>query len=162
MGQKHRTELPIFQRDGRVNRLVNIDTLASDDIIPEDEYRRRFDLDFGTRPEQQEDAAVQICGGSDMHDSERSGEGVTHACSTHGTLDDHSPTHACDARQERAAADNARAVKRNQKWLDQQRATDEVLFHKGDTVLVHVPQRCRTKFHPANSVGRIRSVMLRQ
>jgi hypothetical protein len=42
--------------------------------------------------------------------------------------------------------------------MDQQTAADEMLFHEGDTVLLRVPQRCRTKLDPANIVGRIRSV----
>ena len=62
--------------------------------------------------------------------------------------------------QERAAWDNARAVQRNQKRMDQQTTADEVLFHEGDTVLIGVPQRCRTKLDPANIVGRIRSVQI--
>ena len=44
--------------------------------------------------------------------------------------------------------------------MDQQTAADEVLFHEGDTVLIRVPQRCRTKLDPANIVGRIRSVQV--
>jgi len=36
-------------------------------------------------------------------------------------------------------------VQRNQKRMDQQTAADEALFHGGDTVLIRVPQRCRTK-----------------
>jgi hypothetical protein len=37
--QTHESESPMFQRDGRYNRLVNADTLSTDAIIPEGEYR---------------------------------------------------------------------------------------------------------------------------
>ena len=45
----------MFQRDSRDNRLVNANTLAIDDIIPEDEYRRCFVPSFGVRQGQQLD-----------------------------------------------------------------------------------------------------------
>ena len=35
--QTHKSESPMFQRDGRDNRLVNADTLVTDDVLPEDE-----------------------------------------------------------------------------------------------------------------------------
>ena len=159
--QTHKSESPMFQRDGRDNRLVNADTLATDAIIPEDEYRRRFDPEFGIRSGQQDDTAMQICDGSGMHDSSASNESAQHdACGTNQKANEQTPTYAYDARQERAASDNARAVQRNQKRMDQQTAADEVLFHEGDTVLIRVPQRCRTKLDPANIVGRIRSVQV--
>jgi hypothetical protein len=85
---------------------VNADTLATDSIIPQDEYRRRFDPEFGIGSGQQDDTAMQICDGFGMHDS-----------STSNGL---APTHAYDARQERAASDNACAVQRNQKLMDRQ------------------------------------------
>ena len=59
----------MFQRDGRDNRLVNADTLVTHNVLPEDEYRRRFDPEFGIRTGQQDSAAMQICGGSDVDDS---------------------------------------------------------------------------------------------
>jgi len=48
--QTHKSESPMFQRDGCDNRLVNSDILATDAIIPEDEFRQRFDSEFGIRP----------------------------------------------------------------------------------------------------------------
>ena len=56
--QIHKSESPMFQRDGRDNRLVNSDTLVTDDVHPEDEYRRRFDPEFGIRTGQQDGAAM--------------------------------------------------------------------------------------------------------
>ena len=95
----------MFQRDNRDNHLVNADTLATDAIIPDDEYRRRSDPEFGIRSGQQDDTAMQICDGCGMHDS--------------STSNGSAPTHAYDARQERPASDNARAVQRNQKRMAQ-------------------------------------------
>ena len=150
----------MFLRDGRDNRLVNYDMLATDGIIPKDEYRQRFDSEFGIRPGQQDCTAMQICGGPDMHDSSTSNESDQPACGTHENANEQTPTNAYDAQKERTAWDNARAVQRNQKHMDQQTAADEVLFHEGDTVLISMPQRCRTKLDPANIIGCIRSVQV--
>lgn len=148
----------MFQRDGRDNRLVNADTLVTDDVHLEDEYRRRFDPDFGIRTVQQDSAAMQICGGSDVDDSNTSNGSFQHAHGTNENGNEQALTRAYNARQERAAADNAHAVQRNQKRMDQQTAADEVFFTEGDTVLVRVPHRCRTKLEPAYIVGCVRSV----
>ena len=42
--------------------------------------------------------------------------------------------------------------------MDKQTAEDDVLFSEGDTVLVRVPQRCRSKLDPATIVDLVQSV----
>ena len=153
--QTHKSESPMFQRDGRDNRLVNADKLVTDDVLPEDEYRRRFDAHFGIRPGKQVVASLPVCNGPDNTGD----ESEEHArCNRSSGKEAETLTRAYDARQERAASDNARAVQRNQKRMNAQTAADEVLFTEGDTVLIRVPQRCRTKLDPANIVGCVRSV----
>ena len=147
----------MFQRDSRDNRLVNANTLATDDIIPEDEYRRRFDPSFGVRKGQQLDDPEMHNGGMQQCTAFAS---LSYCNGAANNGDGENTTNAYDSRQEHTAADNARAVKRNQDRMDKQTAADEVLFHEGDTVLIRVPQRCRTKLDPANIVGRIRSVQV--
>jgi hypothetical protein len=84
--QIHKSESPMFQRDGRDNRLVNADTLVTHNVLPEDEYRRRFDPEFGIRTGQQDGAAMQICGGSDVDDSNTKSQRKRHcACSRSGS-----------------------------------------------------------------------------
>jgi hypothetical protein len=155
--QTHKSESPMFQHDSRDNRLVNANTLATDDIIPEDEYRRRFDPSFGVRQGQQLDDP-------EMHNGDMQ-QCTAFACWSYcngaaNNGDGGNTTNAYDSRQEHTAADNARAVKRNQNRMDNQTAADEVLFHEGDTVLIRVLQRCRTKLDPANIVGQIRNVQV--
>jgi len=141
--QTHKSESPLFQRDGRDNRLANADSLLTDEVLHEDEYRRRFDASFGASCLQQQQ----------QHGGEQD-EGLNgDAPDTQSQL-----TSAYEARQQRAAFDNARAVQRNQQRMDKQTAQDDVLFSEGDTVLVRVPQRCRSKLDPATIVGCIRSV----
>jgi hypothetical protein len=153
--QTHKSESPMFQRDGRDNRLVNADTLVTEDVLPEDEYRRRFDAHFGIRPGKQVVASLPVCNGPDNTGD----ESEEHArCNRSSGIEAGTLTRAYDARQERAESDNARAVQRNQKRMSAQTAADEVLFTEGDTVLIRVPQRCRTKLDPANIVGCVRSV----
>ena len=139
--QTHKSESPMFQRDGRDNRFANADSLLTDEVLHEDEYRKRFDASFGNTCLQQQQ--------QQQHDGEQ-GEG----------LNGNTPqlTSAYEARQERAALDNARAVQRNQQRMDKQTTEDDVLFSEGNTVLVRVPQRCRSKFDPATIVGLVRSV----
>ena len=62
-------------------------------------------------------------------------------------------TSAYEARQQRAAADNARAVQRNQHRMDKQIAQNDVFFSDGDTVLVRVPHCCRNSLDLATIVG---------
>ena len=132
--QTHKSESPMFQRDGRDNRLANADTLVTDEVLHKDEYRRRFDASFGTN--EQEEQQTQDGLFNSTHDSD-------------------APllTNAYEARQERAAVNNARAVQRNQHRMNKQSAQDDVLFGEGNTVLVLVPQRCRTKLDPATILG---------
>jgi len=49
----------------------------------------------------------------DICDCDANNEAVQHARAICCTRDDHNTTNMCDARQERAAADNARAVEFN-------------------------------------------------
>jgi len=49
----------------------------------------------------------------DIYDCDANNEAVQHARAIYCTRDDHNTTNICDARQERAAADNARAVEFN-------------------------------------------------
>jgi hypothetical protein len=108
----------MFQRDSRDNRLVNANTLATDDIIPEDEYRRRFDPSFGVRQGQQLDDP-------EMHNGDMQ-QCTAFACWSYcngaaNNGDGGNTTNAYDSRQEHTAADNARAVKRNQnRWTTKQ------------------------------------------
>ena len=141
--QTHKSESPLFQRDGRDNRLANADSLLTDEVLHENEYRRRFDASFGASCLQQQQ----------QHGGEQD-EGLNgDAPDTQSQL-----TSAYEARRQRAAVDNARAVQRNQQRIDKQTAQEDVLFSVGDTVLVRVPQRCRSKLDPATIVGCIRSV----
>jgi len=95
--QTHKSESPMFQRDGRDNRFANADSLLTDKVLHEDEHRKRFDASFGNTCLHQQQ--------QQQHDGEQ-GEG----------LNGNAPqqTSAYEARQERAALDNARAVQRNQ------------------------------------------------
>jgi hypothetical protein len=121
--QTHKSESPMFQRDGRDNRFANADSLLTDEVLHEDEYRRRFDAPFGAaclqeqqqNGEQDEDPATGIIG---------------NVSNTAPQL-----TSAYEARQQRAAVDNARAVQRNQQRMDKQTAQDDVLFSEGETYL---------------------------
>jgi len=116
--QTRKTESPIHQRDGGDNRLVNADATATDRIIREDEYQRCFDTCIGTRPGQQDDAAVQHCGGSDMQNRDTSGEAGQHACGTNCNCSEQNTTNAYNSWHKRAATEDERAVKRNQKRMD--------------------------------------------
>ena len=129
--QTHRSESPMFQRDGRDNRLANADSLLTDEVLHEDEYRRRFDTSFGTACLQQR-----------LQNGEEDEDIVSRQI-----VSNRAPqlTSAYEARQQRAAVDNARAVQRNQQRMDKQTAQDDVLFSEGDTILVRVRQRCRSK-----------------
>jgi hypothetical protein len=49
--QAHKFESSIFQQDGRVSRLFDADMLVSDEVLHEDEYRRRFDASVGACPD---------------------------------------------------------------------------------------------------------------
>jgi len=124
----------MFQRDSRNNRLANADTLATDEVLHEDDYRSRFDASFCTNELEEQQTQDGLC--NSTHDSD-------------------APllTNAYEARQERAAVNNARAVQRNQHRMNKQTAQDDVLFSEGNTVLVLVPQRCRTKLDPATILG---------
>ena len=136
----------MFQRDGRDNRFANADSLLTDEVLHEEEYRRRFDASFGASCLQQQ-----------QHGGEQDEDPATGVI---GNVSNTPPqlTSAYEARQQRAAADNARAVQRNQQRMDKQTAQDDVPFSEGDTVLVRVPQRCRSKLDPATIVGCVRSV----
>jgi len=68
------------------------------------------------------------------------------------------PTSAYEAWQQRAGAENSRAVQCNQHWIDKETVQDDFLFNQGDTVLVRVPRHCRSKLDPATILGRVRSV----
>ena len=148
--QTHKTESPMFQRDGRDNRLANADALATDDVLPEDEYRVRFYPSFGVRLGQEatamhEEETQQNCYIENSEETE-----------TYGNDEQLQPISAYEARQQRASFDNARAVRRNQQRMDEQTTADDVVFHEGDTVLVRVPHRCRTKLDPVHMLGRVR------
>jgi hypothetical protein len=52
--QTHKSESPMFQRDGRDNRFANADLLLTDEVLHEDEYRKRFDASFGASCLQQQ------------------------------------------------------------------------------------------------------------
>jgi hypothetical protein len=158
--QTHKSESPMFQRDGCDNRLVNSNILQHMLSYRKMSIGNALIPSLASGPGQQDDTAMQICDGSDMHDSSTSNESDQPACGTHENANKQTPTRAYDARQKRAAWDNARAVQRNQKHMDQQTAADEVPFHEGGTVLICMPQRCTTKLDPANIVGRIRSVQV--
>ena len=150
--QTHKTESPMFQRDGRDNRLANADTLATDDVLPEDEYRVRFDPSFGVRLGEEatamhEEETQQNCYIENSEETE-----------TYGNDEQLQPISAYEARQQRALFDNARGVRRNQQRMDEQTTADDVVFHEGDTVLVRVPHRYRTKLDPAHMLGRVREV----
>jgi len=112
--QTRKMESPMHQRNGRDNRLVNADAVATDRIIREDAYQCRVDLCIGTR----HDAAVQHCGGLDMQNRDTSGEAGQHAYGINCNCSEQNTTNAYDARHKRAAAENERAVKRNQKPMD--------------------------------------------
>ena len=106
--QTHKTESPMFQRDGSDNRLANADTLATDDVLPEDEYRVRFDPSFGVRLGQEatamhEEETQQNCYIENSEETE-----------TYGNDEQLQPISAYEARQQRASFDNARGVRRNQ------------------------------------------------
>jgi len=53
--QTHKSESPMFQRYGRNNSLANADTLVTDEVLHEDEYRSRFDASFGTTEDQEQE-----------------------------------------------------------------------------------------------------------
>jgi hypothetical protein len=141
--QTHKSESPLFQQDGRDNRLANADSLLTDEVLHEDEYRKRIDASFGASCLQQQQ----------QHGGEQD-EGLNgDAPDTQSQL-----TSAYEAWQQGAAVDNARAVQRNQQRMDKQTAQDDVLFSEGETNLMHVPQRCRSNLDPATIVGCVRSV----
>ena len=50
--QTHESESPMFQRDQWDNCLAEADTLATDDVLPKDEYQVHFDPGFGLRQSQ--------------------------------------------------------------------------------------------------------------
>ena len=52
--QTHKSESPMFQRDGRDNRFANADSLLTDEVLHEDEYCRGFDASFGASCLQQQ------------------------------------------------------------------------------------------------------------
>ena len=59
--QTHKSESPMFQRDGRDNRLANADTLVTNEVLHEDEYRRRFDASFGTNEQEEQQTQDGLC-----------------------------------------------------------------------------------------------------
>jgi len=74
----------------------------------------------------------------DIYDCDANNEAVQHARAIYCTCDDHSITNTCDARQERAAAHNARAIGFN-KQIVHQPAAEELLSREGNIVFVRVP-----------------------
>jgi hypothetical protein len=115
--QTQKSELPMLQLDGRDNRLANANTLMTYEVLQKDEYRRHFNASFGTCFEQHQqtnDGLYNSNNDSDNRDG--STQGISQLTNTY------------EARQQRAAADNTRAVQRNQHRMDKQTAQEDVPF----------------------------------